>query len=134
MWIIVFLVICTILDIKTRSLPVWFMIVGNIAAVVFRLFNWNQRPGLWLGGMAIGLIFLLVSKWTKEGFGYGDSWMILILGISLGLWDILLLLGIALTCSGVLACVLLIKGGWSRKISFPFIPFLMLGYVGVLYL
>lgn len=78
--------------------------------------------------------FLMLSKWTREGLGYGDSWMILILGISLGLWDILLLLSIALTCSGILAGILLIKGKWSKKVSFPFIPFLMVGYVGVLYL
>lgn len=76
----------------------------------------------------------MLSKWTREGLGYGDSWMILILGISLGLWDILLLLSIALICSGILAIMLLIRGKWSRKVSFPFVPFLMLGYVGVLYL
>ena len=133
-WVIIFLFICTVLDIKTRRLPVWFMIVGNVAAVVFRLLNWGQNTALWIGGIVIGIVFLLLSKWTKEGFGYGDSWMILILGISLGLWDILLLLSIALSCAGLLALFLLARGKWSQKVAFPFVPFLMLGYVGVLYL
>ena len=132
MWIIIFLFICTVLDIKTRRLPVWIMIIGSVAAILFRLLNWGNHTALWIGGMLIGCLFLLLSRWTKEGFGYGDSWMILILGISLGLWDILFLLSIALTCSGILAIMLLEKGHWSKKISFPFVPFLMLGYVGVL--
>lgn len=134
MWLIVFLTVCTVFDIKTRTLPVWFMILGNVAAVVFRILNWRQENVLWLGGIVIGIVFLLLSKWTKEGLGYGDSWMILILGISLGFRDMLILLSIALICSGLLAVILLARGGWSKKISFPFIPFLMVGYVGVLYL
>lgn len=134
MWVIIFLLICTVIDIKTRKLPVWFMVVGTILAVIFRFLNWGQDTIVWMGGILIGVAFLLLSKYTKEEFGYGDSWMILILGISLGLWDVLLLLSIALTCSGLLALVLLKGEGWSRKVSFPFVPFLMLGYVGVLYL
>lgn len=134
MWIIIFLLVCTILDMKTRKIPVWFMLLGSAAAVVFRIVNWGQDTATWVGGIVIGIFFLMLSKWTREGLGYGDSWMILILGISLELWDILLLLSIALTCSGILAGILLIKGKWSKKVSFPFIPFLMVGYVGVLYL
>lgn len=134
MWLIIFLLVCTILDLKTRKLPVWFMFLGSTAAIIFRIVNWDSDAINWFGGIIIGIFFLMLSKWTREGLGYGDSWMILILGISLGLWDILLLLSIALICSGILALMLLIKGKWSRKVSFPFVPFLMLGYVGVLYL
>lgn len=134
MWVIVFLMICTAIDMKTRKLPIWFLSVGTILAVIFRLLNWGQDTAVWIGGILIGAAFLLLSRCTKEEFGYGDSWMILILGISLGLWDVLLLLGIALTCAGLVALVLLKKKSWSRKVSFPFVPFLMLGYVGVLYL
>lgn len=134
MWIIIFLLVCTVLDVKTRKLPVWFMLLGSVAAVAFRAINLGEDTVTWVGGIIIGIFFLMLSKWTGEGLGYGDSWMILILGISLGLWDILLLLSIALISSGILAVMLLIRGKWSRKVSFPFIPFLMLGYVGVLYL
>lgn len=30
------------------------------------------------------MVFLLISKCTRESIGYGDSWLILLLGIQLG--------------------------------------------------
>lgn len=39
--------------------------------------------------MTVGILFLLISKVTEEGFGYGDSLAILILGIYLGFWGLI---------------------------------------------
>lgn len=89
---------------------------------------------LWLGGAGVGILFFVVSKFTKEAIGYADSWMILLLGIYLGLWDILWLLSISLIISGIVAVILLIKFKYSRKIAFPFIPFLAIAYIGVMWL
>ena len=134
MWIGIFLTACTVFDLKTRRLPVWLMIMGSVTAVIFRISHWEDGALLWLGGMLTGMFFIAVSWRTGEQVGYGDSWMILILGLYLGLWDVLWLLSIAFTCSGIVAVILLIKGKWSKKVSFPFIPFLMLGYMGVAWL
>lgn len=89
---------------------------------------------LWIGGAGIGILFFFISKYTREAIGYGDSWIILLLGIYLGLWDLLWLLSIAFTVTGVLAVFLLAFRKCSRKITIPFVPFLTLAYVGVMYL
>lgn len=82
----------------------------------------------------VGVLFLIISKCTKEAIGYGDSWMILLLGVYLGLWNILWLLSIAFVLSGVMSAFVLRKNKYFSKVSFPFIPFLAVSYAGVMYL
>ncbi|MEG0590677.1 MAG: prepilin peptidase, partial [Lachnospiraceae bacterium] len=66
------------------------------------------------------------------GLGYGDSWMILLLGSFLGFWKLLSLLGIAFLLSGGMAALCIGKKKWNRKQALPFIPFLAVGYMMVL--
>ena len=72
---------------------------------------------------------ILVSKVTREGFGYGDSWAILALGIYLGLWGVLDVLVGTFCFLAVAALVCLTAKKMSRKHTIPFIPFLAAGYL-----
>lgn len=132
MWVFLFLSGCALIDLRTRKLPVWILVLASGVVVVFRICHWEKHTFLWLGGIAVGAVFLLVSKLTDEALGYGDSWMIMLLGIYLGLWDVLLLLSMAFLLSGMMALVFLIRNKWSKKVSFPFVPFLALSYMGVM--
>lgn len=134
MWILIFLIGCACLDLKMKSLPVWLLMTASVSLGIYRVCNWEESGALWLGGAGIGILFLIISRLTDEAIGYGDSWMILLLGIYLGLWDILWLLSIAFVLSGMTSVVLLVRNRYSRKLSFPFIPFLALSYAGVMYL
>ena len=87
--------------------------------------------GLSVMGGLLGGLFFLVSRWTKEAFGYGDSCIITILGIQAGLWNLLSILWGAFFAAAVFAVFASIKGSWNRKTAFPFVPFLTLAYVGV---
>lgn len=102
--------------------------------MVYRIWNWEGGALLWLGGAGVGALFLAVSRISDEALGYGDSWLILFLGILLGLRDILWLLSMAFMLSGAFSIVLLMRNRYSRKMSFPFVPFLALAYMGVMYL
>lgn len=103
MWILIFLLGCAWVDLKTRSLPVWVLTLASVSMGIFRVCNWKNSTWLWLGGAVVGVLFLIISKCTKEAIGYGDSWMILLLGVYLGLWNILWLLSIAFVLSGVMS-------------------------------
>lgn len=81
-------------------------------------------------GGAVGAVFLGISKITEESFGYGDSILILIMGCFIGFWDILTLLMAAFMMAAVFSLVLLIRGRFRRKDSFPFVPFLTAAYIG----
>ena len=81
------------------------------------------------GGIAVGALFLLVSRITREGMGYGDSWAIFILGIYLGIWKLLEALSAAFLFLGAAAVICLLIKKMSRKYKLPFVPFLAIGYL-----
>ena len=115
--------------------------------------NWSShfsdmlwKCNVWIlgGGIAVGLCFLGISRLTGEGIGYGDSIMILLLGIYLGIWKLLIVLSGAFFLLALAAVVLLsyysIRGKGmaqgtvgmkkiSRKYALPFYPFLTCGYI-----
>ena len=73
-----------------------------------------------------------LGKITREAFGYGDGIVILILGICLGLWDLLIVLMISFLGASLIAILLLVWNKGAKKQSMPFIPFLCIGYVAVI--
>ena len=80
--------------------------------------------------MAVGIFFLLLSKVTRESFGYGDSILILLIGGLTGLWNLLSLLMIAFSTAALFSIFMLIRKHFSRKSSFPFVPSLTIAYIG----
>ena len=119
-------------DMKEQSLPVWYMIGSTLLAFGFQVWFVKLDPWLWVMGGLTGAVFLLFSWITKEGFAYGDSWMLLNLGIYLGIWKVLILLMFAFFFSSVTAVWGMHYRKWGRKKRIPFFPFLLIGYVGVL--
>lgn len=64
----------SVIDIHFRRIPVDILVMASIAALVYQ--GITRQADLWMaaGGAGVGILFLLVSKVTREGFGYGDSW------------------------------------------------------------
>ena len=81
-------------------------------------------------GLGCGIVFLMISKWSQEGIGYGDSWMILNMGIFLGIWNLLGMLMLAFLVAAMAAGAGLWSGKWKRTTRMSFYPFLLIGYLG----
>ena len=100
-----FLTYCGILDWKTREIPMWLLTLYSGVSVGLTFLLREERLGSIIVGFGIGVIFLLVSKMTKEAVGYGDSWIITILGVYLGgqrlIWILFLLGSSSLSCHAV---------------------------------
>lgn len=120
------------MDLKYQEIPDWLLLGSSVLVGCFRIWHIGEPAFLWLAGSFIGIVFFILSRCTKEALGYGDSWVILLLGVFLGLWKVLSLLVIAFFLSAIVAGVCLVKSKWSRKASLPFIPFLAVGYLGVI--
>ena len=118
---LIFIGIGAVLDIRTKQIPVGYLLVGTAGSVLYQAFAGKLVWHLWVLGMATGGIFLILSKCTKESIGYGDSWMILNLGMFLGVWKLLILLGMAFLCSSVTAGTGLLTRKWNRKSRVPFL-------------
>ena len=83
-----------------------------------------------IAGILAGAFFLLISKLTKESFGYGDSILIVIMGAFLGFWSLMSVLFMAFFMAGLFSVIMLLKTKFHKKSKFPFIPFLMAAYAG----
>lgn len=127
-----FLVWMSVIDIRSRKLPVCGLVLSNMLAVVWQLYRISigkEEVIPFLGGIGIGVVFFLISRVTKEGIGYGDSWMILIAGSYLGLWELLeVLAGTCLLLAASSVVCLTVKK-MSGRCTLPFVPFLAAGYL-----
>lgn len=121
--------ILSIADVRFRKVPSGILFLCGAAAIIYQVV---QRPmDLWLaaGGTGVGIAFLLLSRWTREGIGYGDSLAILVLGIYLGFWGLLEVLAGAFFLLLPVGILCLIRNRMSRKKTVPFYPFLAAGYL-----
>lgn len=125
----VYLFMLSAADMWMRKLPVWALAAGGAAAGAFRIYDSRIPVILVAAGAAVGVVFLAVSKVTEEGFGYGDSLLILIMGIYLGFWNLLGILLGAFFLSALFAVIALLSHRFSRNTGYPFVPFLMASYM-----
>lgn len=128
------LLLCSVSDIRTRTISTRFLTVMSLALAVFRM---AQTNGMFISvccGILIGVLFVFISKCTKEAIGYADSWIILLLGGYLGVEKLLLLVSIAFFLAGICSLMGLLWKKWRRKSTIPFVPFLALAYAGVVFI
>lgn len=129
-----YLLVLSVQDFRERMISGVFLAVGAMAAVGSQII-WNRCSVLeCIGGLLIGLLFIGISRLTREGLGYGDSILITILGIYIGVWNLMYVLLIAFLLSAICAVLILIKFCFYRKKALPFIPFLTVGYMSFILL
>lgn len=124
-----FLALASVLDIRTRKIPDWLLILGGILATAFCVSVEDVPMELCIAGLLTGAGFLLVSRVTKEAVGYGDSWILCTAGAYLGIWKLIEVLVTAWILLAIAAMICLIWKKWSRKAALPMVPFLTAGYV-----
>ena len=132
--ILVLLGMCSVSDARKKTMPAALLIIFSIAVVGFALFDNAVSTRFRVGGFFMGILFLLISKCSKEAIGYGDSWLILLLGIYLGYLRVLGVLFGASVLAGVVSVFFLWKRGWKKKATLPFVPFLSISYLGAMML
>lgn len=120
-------------DIKKKEVSMNLLIVLTVFSVA-TAFLYRKNPREILFGAGIGAGFFLVSKCTRQQIGYGDSWLILVLGIYAGANNLVWMLFAASFGAGIFSLIVCTFRGWNRKYSIPFVPFLAAAFVGVMIL
>ena len=82
---VIVLIICSYVDIRQRKVEK--RIAGIYAAAVLagRLAEGGTGLATLFTGLVPGILFLFLSFVTRQGIGYGDSILILLLGASVGI-------------------------------------------------
>lgn len=134
LFVLALLILCSISDIQKRGVCTWILVAMSVLLVTFCLCGQKEMLVSAAIGMAVGSVFLFVSWASKEAIGYADSWLILLLGAYLGIRGITILLTLAFMLSGIYGLVGFSMHRLRKGSTVPFIPFLTIGYVGVIFL
>lgn len=116
LWVLLHLLVLSAEDIKERQLSmavIWELGATGIGYAVLH----GQTPEL-----MPGLFLLIFGYLSKEQIGFGDGWLILVLGMWLRLRELL-----NMFCLGLLLGVL--SAVFSGKKEQPLVPFLTAAYV-----
>ena len=128
--IAVYLLILSVIDIRWKKVSVRSLLILLAIAVLCQVLCSKGELRMMVAGGLCGGVFLFLSWFTQESFGYGDSILILILGILYGGWNLLWILFAAFLIASVYGGIMIARKKYTRKNSFPFIPFLTVAYLG----
>lgn len=128
--IVVYLLVLSAIDLRWKKVSVRSLLILLGIVILMQILCGREEPQVMLAGGVCGSVFLLLSWITKESFGYGDSILILILGIVTGGWNLLWILFAAFLLSSIYGCVMLLRKKYTKKSTFPFFPFLTIAYLG----
>lgn len=132
-FIILYLLIGSIMDLKYKHISKKYIFVGVIGSVflfvIFRRQEWISS----LFGLIIGISIIVLAHISKGGIGAGDGYVIGIIGVLLGARFVMILF-----CEAILLAALYSIGKLMRcrmkNISFPFLPFIFLSYIVDVYM
>ncbi len=130
--ILIFLLIGSISDIRKKQISGKYLCTFGVLAVVYLgiksilfkdIMMWYDA----VTGLVPGIVCLVMARISREQIGYGDSLVLLIVGMLLGFEDCLWGLFAAFMILTIWALILFILKKAGRKTTVPFLPFLLMG-------
>ena len=128
-FVLAFLGINSWKDIRKREVSLLatgiFAVIGIINALWHGTIFWE-----WIGAVGFGTALIALSVVSKGAVGMGDGLVLAALGTVLTFGELLGVFMMGLLCCSVWGIILLILPRTGRKTEIPFVPFLLLGYIG----
>lgn len=119
-------------DIKSRRLGVCMLCSFGILGVMLHLLFEKEEIVSILGGAFIGAALIAISFLTRGRVGLGDGMALTVTGIFLGFEKNLMLFMVSQCLTACFALFLLVVKKKERNYEIPYIPFLLVSYVGLL--
>lgn len=127
--VITFLGVNSWIDIRRKQVSLLIILVFTVCGTIWTICSGRSALEFLLCA-GTGLAVVGVSILTEGAVGMGDGWLIASLGTVLRPVEFFIMLFIAAMCSAVWAGVLLTVFRRSGHTEIPFVPFLLLGYLG----
>lgn len=129
-FLVVLLIIIAIIDIKEKIIPNKIIILGMIIGTIFLFINKEiSILSRVFGALISGGIFAGISVLTRGALGMGDAKLASMIGLFVGLWDIMATMFLASIASGIVGIFLIIKDRNNKNKTIPFAPFILLGLI-----
>ena len=125
--IAVFLVLCSIQDIREKKLSVKVLVAAGILFLIMSLMFDEVSIEKRLCNLLPGMIAFLLVFLTKEQIGCGDAASLVVLGILVSARRLLGAVMGGLLLLSICSMILLAGKKADRKTTLPFLPFLSVG-------
>lgn len=112
-------------DGKERVIDIRCTILYFIVSSIILLYQ--KESFLWFG-LLPGLVLMLLSIFYRKQIGIGDGIMVAVIGLVVGLKEILMILQIGFFCAGIWGTILHMRKKGQNNVI-PFAPCLLLGYI-----
>ncbi len=126
--LILYMFICTISDIRTRTISIRTSAIFCMALIVFKLIGQAFSFTAMLLGAIPGICLILLGLITRQSIGYGDGIVTIVLGIAAGIERTMTSCLWAFVITAIVSCILLIMHH-SKRETLPFVPFLFGAYL-----
>ena len=128
----VIMIICAVVDIKKKEIPVWIFVMLGITALTGSI--WGGGYGLYqmAAGVIPGILLLGLARITEQSIGYGDGIVLAEIGCMTGAGICIIILAGALALAGFFSMGMLVIKKVDKKYKIPFIPFLTTVYIIVI--
>lgn len=133
MWVkiilFLFLTVCALWDAMKKEVPLAVVWAGMITAVLLHVAGLMEKGNWFTLGISLlpGAMFWGISFMTREKVGYGDGWVLVMIGLFAGFSKCLQILLIGLVIESMVLLVLLAFHKVQKDGEVPFVPFLLLG-------
>lgn len=124
-----FLAVCAVFDGLQKQIPLAVVWLGMLSAICLRAGGVMGEVNLLSVALSLvpGAVFFLLGFISREKVGYGDGWVLLMIGLFLDLPRCFLILLTGLMIESAAALILLVFRKVRRDKEIPFCPFLLLG-------
>jgi len=123
------------IDLLTYHIPDELLIIGGIIGVAALAVNPNIVWYINIGAtvVTVGVMFML-SKLLKGGIGSGDGYVLGLITLFLGWEQMVIVFLSALVLSGVVGILLIVSGKGHKKTILPFVPFIAIVQMMILFI
>lgn len=131
--ILMFLGISAGIDFRKKEISLWLTAIVGLVGLVYSVWSGRDVSTVFLA-LGAGGFLLFLSVITHGEIGMGDGWILMVLGLFLDAEEIMETLCIGFLAAAAVSLILLVVLKKGRKTEIPFVPFLLLGYVGGMFL
>lgn len=119
----------SICDVRKRSVPKLYTWISVLVTSVFVLGIRRTDIADCLAGLAEGIVMVVMARLTGGVIGEGDGRVFCSVGLLVGAFAGLKILLWACVIGGIYALCILVSKKGNGKTAFPFLPFMMAGYI-----
>lgn len=121
-------------DIRRKQITLMITLFSAILGLVCHMVYHNQSIYSMLGGVASGILILTFGILSGGKIGMGDGVILMLTGLYLGAEKNMALMMISFIFAAIWAGIAVIVLHHDRKDKIPFIPFLFLAYLVILFM